>query len=291
MTPQARSLRAGAEALAGGLPPLLAEARQLAATVMLGEHGRRRAGAGDEFWQYRPATDSDAASGIDWRRSARSDAHFVREKEWQAAQSVLLWADTARAMGYCGSASRHSKADRARLLALALALLLVRAGERVGMADGSLPPRTGERQIVLLAAALEAEAAEDYGHAPRQGLVPHAQAVFLSDFMGDLAPLEAALVSAAERGMSGCLLQVLDPDEEEFPFDGRTVFESMGGVLRHETLRAGDLRARYRDRLAARRDDLENLARRTGWHFAVHQTGTPALTALNWLYHALERRR
>lgn len=291
MTPQAHPLRPRAETLAGGLPPLLAEARQLAATVMLGEHGRRRPGTGDEFWQYRPATDSDAAGGIDWRRSARSDAHFVREKEWQAAQSVLLWVDTARAMGYCGSTSRRSKADRARLLALALALLLVRAGERVGMADASLPPRTGERQIMRLAAALEAEAAEDYGIAPLQGFIPHAQAVFLSDFMGDIASLEAALVSATERGMTGCLLQVLDPDEEDFPFDGRTVFESMGGALRHETLRAGDLRARYRDRLAARRDALEILARRTGWHFAVHQTGAPALTALGWLYHALERRR
>jgi len=86
------ALRHRAEAHASGYPPLMAEAEHLAATVMLGEHGRRRAGMGDEFWQYRPAQPGDALRQIDWRRSARSDAHFVRQKEWQAAQSVMLCA-------------------------------------------------------------------------------------------------------------------------------------------------------------------------------------------------------
>jgi uncharacterized protein (DUF58 family) len=79
------ALRARAEALGQSLPPLLAEAELLAATVVLGDHGRRRAGMGDEFWQYRPAHAGDSARMIDWRRSARSDSHFVREREWQAA--------------------------------------------------------------------------------------------------------------------------------------------------------------------------------------------------------------
>jgi hypothetical protein len=89
-------LRARAEALGQTLPPLLAEAEMLASTVMLGEHGRRRAGLGDEFWQYRPAHQGDSARMIDWRRSARSDTHFVQEREWQAAQSVTIWIDPAK---------------------------------------------------------------------------------------------------------------------------------------------------------------------------------------------------
>ncbi len=63
----------------------------------------------------------------------------------------------------------------------------------------------------------------------------------------------------------GALVQVLDPSEQDFPFDGRTIFESVGGSLRHETLKAGDLRARYRLRLAERKDRLRDLCRRTGW--------------------------
>ncbi|MFC2970427.1 DUF58 domain-containing protein [Acidimangrovimonas pyrenivorans] len=286
------ALRGRAEGLAGALPPLLAEAEHLAASVMLGEHGRRRAGLGDEFWQYRAAHAGDEARMIDWRRSARSDAHYVREKEWQAAQSVVFWVDGARSMAFSGDArARPDKGDRARLIALALAVLLVRAGERVGLTGSALPPRSGQLQLLRLAQAMAAEAAADYGTPDASVLPHHGRAVFVSDFLGDPASIEAALTRAADHGVKGALLQVLDPVEESFPFDGRTIFESMTGALRHETLRAGDLRSRYLDRLAERKDRLAVLARATGWQYLCHHTGQPALTALLWLYQALERTR
>lgn len=285
-------LRARAEALGQSLPPLLAAAEQLAATVMLGEHGRRRAGMGDEFWQYRPAHPGDSARMIDWRRSARGDAHFVREREWQAAQAVTLWVDGARSMAFSGDpARRPPKADRARLLALALAVLLVRGGERVGLAGEGIPPRGGRGQVLRLAAALAADRPDDYGAPDTRGLAAPGQAVFVSDFLGDPAGVEAALAEAAGRGLRGVLLQVLDPAEEEFPFDGRTIFESMGGSLRHETLCAGDLRARYLARLAERKARLETLARMAGWLYHCHHTGQGAQGVLLWLYRALERGR
>jgi uncharacterized protein (DUF58 family) len=284
---ETQDLRARAETLGQSLPPLLAEAEMLAATVMLGEHGRRRAGMGDEFWQYRAVNAGDSARMIDWRRSARSDAHFVREREWQAAQSVTLWVDTSRSMTFA-SGKRETKGDRARLLALALSVLLLRGGERVGLAGLALP-RGGRAQIVRLAARLAAENADgDYGMPQTDGMVGHGRAVFLSDFLGDLSGVEAALGRAADRGVKGALLQVLDPAEEEFPFDGRTIFESMTGSLRHETQQAGELRGRYLARLAERKDRLTHLARAVGWHFSTHHTGGPAQSALLWLYRALE---
>lgn len=285
----APALRARAEGLGQSLPPLLARAEHLAATVMLGEHGRRRAGMGDEFWQYRPAHAGDSARMIDWRRSARSDQHFVREREWQAAQSVTIWCDAARSMAFSGDRARPPKRDRAALLSLALAVLLIRGGERVGLSGEDAPPRGGRAQLDRLALALDAaEAGADYGAPDAAGMVPHGRAVFLSDFLGDLTGVEASLTRAADRGVRGALVQVLDPAEEDFPFDGRTIFESMGGTLRHETLRAGDLRARYLARLADRKDRLAQLARATGWHYHCHHTGQPAQAALLWLYRAME---
>ena len=286
MSQSAAPLRARAEALGQSLPALLAEAEHLAATLMLGEHGRRRSGQGDEFWQYRPAHSGDAARAIDWRRSARSDAHFVREREWQAAQSVTLWVDGSKSMAFSGARDRAPKSDRARLLALALAILLLRGGERVGLA-GAAGPKPGRRQIEVLAQALDVPPEADYGTPQVQGLVSHGRAVFLSDFLGDMSGLEAALTTAADRGVKGILMQVLDPAEEDFPFDGRTIFESMGGSLRHETLKAGDLRGRYLERLAERKDRLAALAAVTGWYWQCHHTGTPAQTALLWAYAAL----
>ena len=290
--PAARSagLRRNAEGLAAALPPLLADAEHLAATVQLGEHGRRRSGMGDEFWQYRQAHAGDEARTIDWRRSARADSHFVREREWQAAQSVHLWVDDARSMEFSGAADRPTKADRARVLAMALSVLLIRGGERVGLSDAVAPPRSGEAQLMRLAQRFTAPPGEaDYGAPEARAMLPRARAVFLSDFLGDPAGVEAALTQAADKGVRGAVLQVLDPAEEEFPFEGRTIFESMTGALRHETKRAADLRRRYLDRLAERKDRLERIARSTDWLFAVHRTSEPSQAALLWLYHALDR--
>ena len=285
------ALRSRAEGLAAPLPPLLADARHLAQSVHLGAHGRRRAGTGDEFWQYRPAMPGDEARSIDWRRSGRSDAHFVREKEWQAAQSVLLWVDGGRSMDFASGPDLPTKGDRARLLALALSVLLIRGGERVGLSGLSLPPRSGEVQLIRLAAALGAEHPDDYGVPEARGMLPRSRAVFASDFLGDPAPVEAALTKAADRGVHGALVMVLDPQEEAFPFDGRTIFESVGGSLRHETLKAADLRDRYLARLADRKAWLADLCRATGWQFHAHRTGDPAPATLLWLYSALERDR
>ncbi|MDR6306978.1 uncharacterized protein (DUF58 family) [Pacificitalea manganoxidans] len=285
-------LRSRAEGLASSLPPLLADAQQLAATVVLGAHGRRRSGTGDEFWQYRPMTVGDEARMIDWRRSARSDGHFVREREWQAAQSVMIWVDDAQSMAFTGDPNRALKSDRARLLALAMSVLLVDGGERVGLSHTGQPPRSGPVQLIRIAEALTSDRdTPEYGAPETRGLPPGCRCVFLSDFMGDMAPVEAAMAKAADRGVRGAMLQILDPVEEAFPYDGRTIFESIGGTIRHETLKAGDLRDRYLERLAARKDRLDMLTRQTGWHYSVHHTDHTAQSALLWLYAALERGR
>lgn len=286
---QPLALRADAEALASPLPALLAEAEHLATAVLLGEHGRRRAGLGDTFWQYRPAQDHDEVRNIDWRRSGRSDATFVQDKEWQIAQSVILWVDQAASMRFASTDDLPTKATRARTLALATAILLIRGGERVGLTGLRAPPRRGEAQLEKLAALLSNDDTTDYGMPESQGMLPHSRAVFVSDFLDDITPIQDALTRAADRGVRGVILQVLDPQEEAFPFDGRTIFESMTGQIKHETLKAGDLRDRYLTRLAERKDLLSTLARATGWQFTTHHTNTTATQALLWLYQALER--
>ena len=287
MTP-ALALRQRSEEEAALLPALLARAEKLAGTVLLGEHGRRRAGLGDDFWQYRPLQQGDSPRSIDWRRSARSDGQFVREREWQIAQSVMLWLDQGASMRFSSDRNLPSKAERARLLTLSAAILLLRGGERVGLTGWSLPPRRGNEQVLRLAEAFTTDSAEDYAAPEARGMLPHARAMFVSDFLADLAPVEAALTKAADRGVRGVLLQVLDPSEEAFPFQGRTIFESVGKSMRHETLKAGDLRTRYLDRLAERKARLEYLCRLTGWQYRCHHTDASAQSALLWVYRAMD---
>lgn len=286
------TLRSRSEALAASLPALMADAQHLSATILLGTHGRKRAGTGDEFWQYRPAENGDSLRAIDWRRSARSDGQFLRQTEWQAAQSVMLGVDDGASMAFTGSKSRPSKLRRAQTLAMALAILAVHGGERVGLTHFSEPPRGGRAQLMRMAQALmDGHETGDYG-APRPKALPlGSRAVFFSDFLGDPTPIETVLGRAADRGVKGALVQVLDPDEEVFPYDGRTVFESMSGAIRFETLKARNLREAYLSRLAERKDRLATAARRTGWRFHVHHTDKPAEPSLLWLYNALEKVR
>ncbi len=283
-----RTDRRDAEALAEGIPPLLARAHRLAATLSLGVHGRRRSGSGEEFWQYRPAVNGDLLRQIDWRKSARSDEHFLRQLEWQTSQSVTLWIDLGQSMQYWSRKAADRKADRARLLGLALAILLSRAGEKVGLFDDPAPAETGEVQLSKLALSLLRTSASDYGLPPEKELREGSVAVFLSDFLGDWDMLEGALGRVAEQRVAGCMLQILDPAEIGFPFDGRRVFESMNGTLRFETLRASALRDAYARRLAERQSALRRLAARLGWRASVHVTSDPPLASLLWLYVALE---
>jgi uncharacterized protein (DUF58 family) len=284
------SLRAKAEDQAARLPALLARAEHLAGAVLLGAHGRRRAGVGDDFWQYRPAQIGDSRRRIDHRRSAMGDQEFVREREWQIAQSVMLWVDQGASMRFASTAALPQKADRVRLLGLSLAIMLLRGGERVGLTGTRLPPRSGNPQVLRLAEVFCQDDATDYSPPEHRAMIPHARAVFISDFMGDMAGVQLALTKAADRGVRGVIYHVLDPSEEAFPFTGRTIFESVGGTLSHETLKANDLRDRYLDRLAARKAELQRLCALTGWQYGLHHTDTSAQSALLWLYTALDSR-
>ncbi len=286
---QPLSLRANAEAESSRFPALLARAEHLAGSVLLGEHGRRNSGMGDDFWQYRPVQPGDSLRMIDWRRSARSDAQFVRQREWQIAQSVMLWVDSAASMRFSSDDSLPEKADRARLLALAVAIMLNRGGERVGLAGSELPPRRGSAQVSRLTEALIRESDVDYGAPDLRGMPSHGRALFVSDFMGDVDAVRDALTIAADRGVQGIILQILDPVEEVFPFRGRTIFESVGGSLAHETLKASELREKYLTRLAERKEELKQLCRRTGWQYHCHHTSDSAQSALLWLYQAFEQ--
>ncbi|MGI3166547.1 DUF58 domain-containing protein [Pseudooceanicola sp. 200-1SW] len=284
------ALRHRAEEEAARLPPLLARAEQLAGTVLLGEHGRRRAGLGDDFWQYRPVQPGDPRRMIDWRRSARSDDRFVREREWQIAQSVMLWVDQSAAMSFTSDPKvLPEKGDRARDIALATAILLIRGGERVGLTGSLLPPRRGQNQVLRLAEFFSRPSGEDFGVPEHRAMLPNARALFVSDFLGPVDEVTTALTKAADRGVRGVLLQVLDPVEEAFPFHGRTIFESMGGSLAHETLKASDLKDRYLARLAERKAHLAALCAATGWQYGQHHTSASAQSALLWVWQALDR--
>lgn len=277
-----------AQDLVARLPPLLLAAERVAATVAGGSHGRRRAGSGETFWQFRRAGPGDPATAIDWRQSARAEGWFVRETEWAAAQVVGLWRDGSASMAWRSSPELPEKRERAELLVLALGALLLKAGEKVALLSGALPPTTGSHALNRLATALmvERDALPPAGRLPR-----HAERVLVSDFLMPLPDLAAALRALAAEGGGGHLIQVLDPAEESLPYAGRIRFsglEDEGDML---VRRAEDIRLAYGRTLAAHRDGLAALARSLGWSFLVHHTDQPPQVPLLALHGRLSTPR
>jgi len=269
-----------AEALGAHLPPLLVAAERVAATVAQGVHGRRRVGQGDSFWQFRPFLPGDTASRIDWRISARSSRTFVRETEWEAAQTVCLWRDGGPAMRWKSRGAPVAKADRAGLLLLALAALLLRGGER------ALAGRAGLDRI---ADALE-KLPDGDGLPPPVRLPRNARVVLIGDFLTPLDRIEATVAGLAALPVAGTLLQVLDPAEALLPYEGRVRFEGVAGAASALIPRVESVRAQYAQRLAAQQDGLARIATAAGWGFSIHRTDHPPEAALLALYTSLAPR-
>ncbi|HZS82134.1 MAG TPA: DUF58 domain-containing protein [Stellaceae bacterium] len=281
------SVQHRAEELAATLPPLLVAAERVAATVAQGVHGRRRVGQGETFWQFRQYQPGDSAQRIDWRESAKSERLYIRETEWEAAQSVWLWRDDSPSMSYASTARLPEKRARADLLLVALAALLVRGGERVCVLGSGLPPLSGRIALSRIAAVIDRPVSPGSSLPEFEALPRHAQIVLFSDFLSPLDAVGAAIGRFAASGLRGHLLQILDPAEETLPFDGRVRFEGMEAEGEVLISRVEAVRDDYVDRLAAQREGLAAIARRAGWSFATHRSDRPPHTALLALYAAL----
>lgn len=277
---KAAVLGAEADALGAALPPLLVAAERLASTVALGVHGRRKSGMGETFWQFRRYAQGDARSAIDWRQSARSQYLFVREREWEAAESVWFWRDGSSSMDFASVANLCTKRDRANLLALALASLLVRGGERVAICGDREGPASGRAAVRHVARALADERARGSAMPPDMSFGKRAQVIWLSDFLASIDAIERAIGKMASAGLGGHLVQIVDPAEQDFPFSGRTRFE-WRNVRNAEIFgRAEMARENYRRRFDAQSDGVRALARAFGWSFLLHRTDARPETAL-----------
>jgi uncharacterized protein (DUF58 family) len=279
--------REEAESLAAALPPLLVEAERLASSTWLGVHGRRKAGMGETFWQFRRYRVEDPATAIDWRQSAKSQHLFVREREWEAAETVWFWRDASVGMRYAYSKQVPEKWERATVLALALASLLVRGGERIGLLGSGATPASGRVALRRMAHRLAGDTPDEADLPPELHVKRQCEVVWLSDFLQPLDAIEACMKRLAYSGAHGYLVQLIDPSEEDFPFIGRLRFEARS--IRETAIlgRAETVRANYRKRYDAHAEAVGQFARRLGWSFLRHRTDHSPSTALISLYGAI----
>jgi uncharacterized protein (DUF58 family) len=277
-----------ADALQEGLPSLMVEAERVAATLLQGTHGRKRAGPGETFWQYRPYGFGDSTQRIDWRKSARSSHVFIRENEWEAANTLWLWANPSASMEFKSHLAQTTKRERAYVMALALATLALRAHERVALIGA--PERPSHTRGAVMGMARRLLLNEGLSLPAPQGMHKHAAAVLFGDFLEPIADIAKAVRGLAGQGLSGHIVQINDPAEETLPYEGRIEFLGLGNPLKFLANRTEELRAAYAEKFHAHRDALKQLARSVGWSFATHHTDQAPGTLLMALHARIAER-
>lgn len=270
-----------AEAL---LPPLVIEAERIGRQIRAGVHHQHRAGAGEDFWQYRPAHDHEPAHRIDWRQSARNDQLWVREREAEGAQQLTLWCDPSPSMTWQSRPDLPTKKKQAQIATLALAAAGLHGGERVALLNGPEQERSVSGPHSLQRLALNLTAGPSPSLPSLDTLRPYGQLVLISDFLFPLETLEALLRDVAARPARTELFCVLDPAERSLPYAGRINFDSLEaeGAL---TLPAVEtLTAAYEQEMRAHLDQITVLAEAHGAGFTLHHSDQPLLPALLALY-------
>jgi len=278
-----RQATVGARSLADAMPRLILEARRVASTVIHGLHGRRRAGPGENFWQYRRFVSGEPAQNVDWRRSARDDHLYVREREWEASHTVWIWPDRSPSMAFASAMTTDSKLDRALVIAFALAEILVQGGERVGI-PGLLRPTASRNVIEKMAEAILHDPAERASVPPSFVPSPMSEVVLLSDLWSPIAEVRSTIAPISSTGAHGHVVQVVDPAEESFPYSGRIEFIEPEGAGRITAGRAETWRNDYQGLVARHRAAIRAETDLRGWTFAIHRTDRPASELLLTLH-------
>lgn len=280
-----RNLAEG-ERLAGKLPGLLLEAEKVAHTFMKGVHGRRRVGQGESFWQFRPFQPGDQRRDIDWRQSAKRDAAFVRQMEWEASQTLWLYRDATESMNYRGYKNLPTKKDYAEILLLALGIVTLSGGEQVSLLGTDLAPQTNYNAIQRIYEYLSEQ--KNLVEAGRP-VNARSEIVIISDFYYPIAQLAAFCQKLTLRGVRGTLVQVYDPSEKSLPFKGRMKFYDIenGGTPPVDIPQVEAVAEEYARRFIKHQEDLQDLARSMGWKFFHSMTSDRHETVLSRLYDVL----
>jgi uncharacterized protein (DUF58 family) len=278
-----RRVTGTAQSLAATMPRLILEARRVASTVIHGLHGRRRAGPGENFWQYRRFISGEPASRVDWRRSARDNHLYVREREWEAAHTVWVWPDRSASMNFVSALGGEAKRDRALVIGFALAQLLVEGGERIGI-PGLMRPTADRAVIERMAEAIIHDHGVRTSLPPSFSPSPLAEILILSDLWSPIDDVRRTIAQLSTTGSHGHVVQVVDPAEETFPYSGRIEFIEPEGAGAITAGRAESWRVEYADRIARHRAEIRAETDRLGWSFTIHRTDRSASELLLTLH-------
>jgi uncharacterized protein (DUF58 family) len=246
----------------GALAPLRLRARGAAEGAWSGAHRSVRKGAGVEFAGHRAYVPGDDLRFIDRHALMRHGALMLREFETETDRSMYLVIDASSSMGFRGGRAPGAKLAYAAVLAAALAWIAIRGGDRVALdwVSGkrlALPRASGNEAFERIVSALEDASAsgsveardleESLASIERRAGRGSLCVVF-SDLLDLPQGAPERLSALSSKGRALVVVQTLDPDERELPYDGPVRLQAVEGGLVVDT-DAPRVRAAYLEAL------------------------------------------
>lgn len=268
-------LRQRSEAAHDSLPDMILQAEKAVHHILTGHHAQKRAGTGEKFWQFREYDPSDRPQDIDWRQSAKTDRVYVRQKEWQTTQTAMIWAQNNENMTYASDQAIASKGDTAKILALAIGMMLSKTGELITSLELSSQAGRSDHAIEKLGRALLDIETGDLPDIQKAAVKKNCSLILVSDFLAPIEEIEECFSSLAAQADNAVIIQVLDPTELTMPFEGRIVFEAPGTHDDYLIENVEAVRADYLDVLNRQIRNIKQLCHLHQWNWVLHSTDSP----------------
>jgi uncharacterized protein (DUF58 family) len=282
---KALSLRRKAEQESADLPSLMALAEKAASSILHGEHTQRKSGPGEKFWQFREYSPGDRPQDIDWRQSAKTDRVYVRQKEWQTTQNTAFWCASGPGMEFSSKKSIPTKSEIAKILTLALSLLMTRSGEQIGLLGAG---RMGRSENILqhIGNALcdPARKSENLPDIKSHRLAANTSLIQIGDFLQPYEEIESVFKSLSGQTTNGIVIQILDPAEINLPYQGRVIFEDPANRARENISHVRSIKQAYKERIREHLRQIDQLCRHCGWRYMLHRTDKPLNDTLATLW-------
>lgn len=275
-------------------------ARHIVEGYVAGLHRSPYHGFSIEFAEHREYAPGDDLRYVDWKVFGKSDKVYLKQYEDETNLLCYLVLDVSESMTYRGPAAAMSKLEYAQSLAAALAWLVLRQQDAVGLATFDSQVRAmvraaGNRShLEHILTALESAvpgtrtAAGPIFHELAQRLSKRGVVVVLSDFFDDLPSIAAGLKHFRHRNHDVILVHLLDPAEVDFPFSNLTDFK---GLEQFPTVQADPqaIRKAYLRELDTFREALESECRRQRTDYFLVRTDQPLDAALRTILATRQR--
>lgn len=249
-----------------------------------GSHGQRKSGSGTDFWQYREYREGDPAHKIDWRKSARSDTAYIRDREWEIAQTIALWLDQSPSMHHVYEAHKLSKYQYAAILAYILSTKFIYAGERLSFLSPTIKSCTSKAGLANIAEIL----AMDHSATDNYNGINKSFPILLSDFWGEISTVEEQIRGLTSNNYKGLILQIVAAEELSLPYKGRLKVQELNDDENSFTINdLNKAKTIYDERIKDHCHKVQDLAHKYGCAYMRITTDTALSEATLTIYDML----